>query len=74
MGLPRDGEWWGVDVDLPSTVATVDFVLSDSDERMWDNNGRADFHSSVGSALHAAALETKLASLLRVLPPSAALC
>mmetsp|Transcript_3823 Transcript_3823/g.11020 ORF Transcript_3823/g.11020 Transcript_3823/m.11020 type:complete len:1228 (+) Transcript_3823:338-4021(+) len=65
MGLPRDGEWWGVDVDLPSTVATVDFVLSDSDERMWDNNGRADFHSSVGSALHAAALETKLASLLR---------
>lgn len=66
MGVGGKGEWWAVDVDLTSTTATVDFVLSDSDERTWDNNGRADFHSRVGGALRGAALERKLAKLLQV--------
>ena len=64
--MPEGGEWWGVAVDLPSTTAMVDFVLSDSEERLWDNNGRVDFHSTVGRALHGAALKNKLISLLRV--------
>ena len=66
MGVGGKGEWWAVDVDLTSTTATVDFVLSDGDERTWDNNGRADFHSGVGGALHGAALQSKLAKLLQV--------
>ena len=65
MALP-DGDWWSVRVEVPRTAAQLDFVLSDGEERAWDNNGQADFHSGVGGALHGAALETHLATLLRV--------
>ena len=51
---------------MPRTAAQLDFVLSDGEERLWDNNGQADFHSALGGALHGAALEDHLAKLLRV--------
>jgi len=66
MALPAHGDWWGARLQVLSTAAVLDFVLSDSEERSWDNNGRLDFHSAVGGALHGAALEDHLARLLRV--------
>lgn len=66
MALPGHGDWWGARLEVPSTAAVLDFVLSDAEERSWDNNGRSDFHSAVGGALHGAALENHLARLLRV--------
>lgn len=40
MALPGDGDWWGVKIEVPRTAAQLDFVLSDSEERSWDNNGQ----------------------------------
>lgn len=61
----QDQDWWAIDIEVPSTTATVDFVVSDSSEGTWDNNGRADFHTSVGGALSGRALLKQLISLLR---------
>lgn len=53
-------------LQVPRTAAQLDFVLSDAEGRLWDNNGQADFHSAVGGALHGAGLESHLATLLGV--------
>lgn len=65
MALPGDGDWWQLSVEVPRTACQLDFVLSDSEERSWDNNGQKDFHSSVAGALHGTALEEHLAGLLK---------
>lgn len=38
-GLPyNDHSWCGSLVDIPASAAVVDFVISDRDGRVWDNN------------------------------------
>lgn len=38
-GLPyNDHSWCGALVDIPASAAVVDFVVSDKDGRVWDNN------------------------------------
>lgn len=58
-------EWWAVDLEVPSTTAIIDFVVSDSSEGTWDNNGRADFHSAVAGARSGRSLLKQLIGLLR---------
>eukprot|EP00879_Flechtneria_rotunda_P007886 GHRR01008263.1.p1 GENE.GHRR01008263.1~~GHRR01008263.1.p1 ORF type:complete len:1096 (+),score=490.52 GHRR01008263.1:107-3289(+) len=49
--LPKhEHSWCGCMVDIPASAAVVDFVLSDRDGRVWDNNNNRDFHSSVEAA------------------------
>ena len=40
MGLPDDGDWWGARLEVPRTAAQLDFVLSDSQDCLWDNNDK----------------------------------
>lgn len=42
---------WVGEVHVPAEAAFVDWVLSDSDKRHWDNNRLVDFHSAVPDAL-----------------------
>lgn len=49
--LPEDGEWWMAHVDIPPAAVVVDFVLCDSDRRLWDNNHMVDYHSVVRDGL-----------------------
>ena len=44
------GRWVG-EVQVPAEAAVVDWVLSDSSQRHWDNNRLVDFHSRVQDAL-----------------------
>ena len=37
--LPDYGDWWGVDIQVDAAACVLDFVLSDSAHRAWDNNG-----------------------------------
>jgi hypothetical protein len=43
----KDASWCGTLVDIPASAAVVDFVISDRDGRVWDNNTNKDFHSPV---------------------------
>ncbi|WIA34022.1 hypothetical protein OEZ86_012404 [Tetradesmus obliquus] len=45
-----EASWCAAVVDIPASAAVVDFVISDRDGRMWDNNANKDFHSSVEAA------------------------
>lgn len=38
-------------VDIPPAAVVVDFVLCDSDRRLWDNNHMVDYHSVVRDGL-----------------------
>lgn len=61
-----DGEWWAVDVEVPSTAAVLNFVMVDSAQQLWDNNNYKDFYTGVSGALDAQALEFELIRLLEV--------
>ena len=39
--------WWGVEVDVPPTAYTMDFVISDEEEENWDNNDGNDYRLMV---------------------------
>ena len=64
-----DGEWWAAEVLIPATAAVLDFVLSDSAQTNWDNNGSKDFHTAVADALDASSLQLHLIQALEVIPP-----
>ncbi|KAG2438870.1 hypothetical protein HYH02_010668 [Chlamydomonas schloesseri] len=51
-GLAAGGgaQWWGCWVDVPYSAAVLNFVFSDREQRMWDNNGQRDFHTKVAGA------------------------
>ncbi len=49
IGLPP-GDWWSCKVDVLTTAAVLDFVFTNSDKSMWDNNGMQDFHTAVQNA------------------------
>lgn len=51
LRLPEAGEWWRCDIDVPRIAEVVDFVLSDREQRAWDNNHKQDFHVTVQSNL-----------------------
>jgi glycogen synthase len=48
-GLARGRRWFEHKLTLPLHAVCLDFVLSDG-AQVWDNNGRADFHSLVEHA------------------------
>ncbi len=40
LGLPSsDGGWCSTWVQVPADAKVLDFVVSDRDQRTWDNNG-----------------------------------
>ncbi|XP_039814940.1 starch synthase 3, chloroplastic/amyloplastic-like isoform X3 [Panicum virgatum] len=44
----KDGDWWYADVVLPQRAYALDWVFADGppgNARIYDNNGRQDFHS-----------------------------
>ncbi|PAN33952.1 hypothetical protein PAHAL_6G059500 [Panicum hallii] len=44
----KDGDWWYADVVLPQRAYVLDWVFADGppgNARIYDNNGRQDFHS-----------------------------
>jgi hypothetical protein len=49
--VPEYGDWWQGNIQVPSTAQVVDFVLSDTDRRAWDNNKNRDYHVPVRKAL-----------------------
>ncbi|PNW73956.1 hypothetical protein CHLRE_13g579582v5 [Chlamydomonas reinhardtii] len=51
-GLPsgQGAQWWGCWVDVPYSAAVLNFVFSDREQRMWDNNNQRDFHTAVAGA------------------------
>ncbi|KAK9804683.1 hypothetical protein WJX73_010729 [Symbiochloris irregularis] len=49
--LSENGDWWGADVDIAPEAVVVDWVLSDSNKRLWDNNRNADYHSVIRDGL-----------------------
>lgn len=49
--LSENGDWWTADVDVPEIAAVVDWVLCDSQRRVWDNNKMVDYHSVVRNGL-----------------------
>lgn len=42
-----DGSYYGCTLNVPSDALVVDFVVSDRDEQIWDNNGGRDYHTRV---------------------------
>ncbi len=48
-GLSSSGgaQWWGAWLDVPYSAAVLNFVFSDREQRVWDNNGQRDFHTLV---------------------------
>jgi hypothetical protein len=46
----KEASWCAVTVDIPASAAVVDFVVSDREGRVWDNNDNKDFHSPVEAA------------------------
>ena len=49
--MPDNGDWWLGRVSIPATAQVLDFVLSDSDRRAWDNNKNRDYHVPIKNAL-----------------------
>jgi len=48
----KDGDWWYADVVLPQRAYVLDWVFADGppgNARIYDNNGRQDFHSILPS-------------------------
>lgn len=62
-----DGEWWALEVEVPATAAVLDFVLSDSAQNTWDNNGSKDFHTGVAKSLDASKMQQQLIKTLEVI-------
>jgi hypothetical protein len=67
--VPRDsaeaaslgpGDWYSAAVPAPKRARVLDFVLSDSDQRVWDNNGNKDFHTLVSVKVDRKAMEEQL--------------
>jgi G3E family GTPase len=49
------GQWVGGYIKVPPAAAVVDFVISNLQETIWDNNNGEDFHSKVEGEHHACA-------------------
>ena len=45
--LSPDGDWWCASLSIFNTAAIIDFVVSDVDRKMWDNNNGQDYHTRV---------------------------
>ena len=43
------GMWYAADVTVPQRARVLDFVLSDANREVWDNNRQRDFHTAVQS-------------------------
>lgn len=52
MGCMQSGDWWGAEVDIPPEAVVVDWVLSDSAKRLWDNNSNSDYQSVIRDGLN----------------------
>eukprot|EP00798_Chlamydomonas_sp_ICE-L_P004149 gene4149-14248_t len=39
------GWWWGAMLEVPRSAAVLDFVLSNQEQTMWDNNKDKDYHT-----------------------------
>ncbi|MEW5300882.1 MAG: hypothetical protein WDW36_003778 [Sanguina aurantia] len=58
-------QWYGAYVDVPYSAAVVDFVLSDHEQLLWDNNNAQDFHTAVLGARSGVELIDLLCTALR---------
>ena len=48
LGLPSGGgSWCGAEVEVPAGAGLLDFVISDREQKTWDNNKGADYHTAV---------------------------
>ena len=45
--LDRSASWFGCWLDVPHSATILDFVFSDRDQKLWDNNGNKDFHTKI---------------------------
>lgn len=45
----HNANWCAAEIDVPSSAAVIDFVLSDREERSWDNNSNQVQRLNAGS-------------------------
>ena len=43
------GDWYRARVDVPERAKMLNFVLSDAERELWDNNGSTDFHTATSA-------------------------
>lgn len=56
LKVPDGGDWWQGSFDVPRHAEVLDFVFSDTDRQIWDNNRNRDYHVRVQNALTKEAL------------------
>ncbi|KAK2076899.1 hypothetical protein QBZ16_005127 [Prototheca wickerhamii] len=59
------GAWVAATVPIDPIAQVVDFVFTDDDKRVWDNNALSDYHSLIAGALSDAALAERLVETAR---------
>ena len=51
LKVPDQGEWWSGKIDVPANAELLDFVFSDTEKRVWDNNRNRDYHVPILNSL-----------------------
>ena len=51
LKIPDYGEWWSGSFETPRLAEVLDFVFSDSNRKVWDNNKNKDYHVQIQEAL-----------------------
>ena len=69
FNLPDYGEWWGADIQVDAAACVLDFVLSDSAHRAWDNNGLKVSSSQCSRVIACCALTARTCAPTRTCAP-----
>ena len=51
LKIPDYGEWWSGSFKTPRLAEVLDFVFSNSNRKVWDNNKNKDYHVQIQEAL-----------------------